>query len=109
VKVVPASLDIQSKPYKVDEPLKNHVMRRYNPNGSSGNYNSGITWGVPLQGEGVGLSRRGYISARFSITFSCTNPNDAGGDALAPFPDDQNAPRSYPLNRAIATQTVGVN
>ena len=105
VKVSPATLDVQPKPYEVQEGYENRTFRKYNPSGSAGNYNSGVNWNISMP-SGVGLCRRAYVSCRFSITFSVNNQT-AGG--LAPFRPDYDAPRSYPLNRSIATQTVGIN
>jgi len=84
VKIVPSSLDVDKKPYKVDEPLRSHVMRPFPPSGSSGNYNTGAKWTIPMSSN-EGLCRRAYVSAQFEITFSCSN---AGAQEAAPFPAD---------------------
>jgi len=58
-----------------------------------------VNWSISVP-SGVGVSRRAYISATFDMTFTFAN---AGQAAAAAFKADSYAPRSYPLNRSIAT------
>jgi len=104
VKVIPPPLEIDKKPYKVDGTYRTHKMIRLNPT-SSGDVSGGVEFAYTPT-SGVGLGRRAYLQADFWITFDCTNASDA---VKPPFPEDQNAPRSYPMNRAIKTQEVSIN
>ena len=102
VKVDPAPLDVSPKPYAVDTGYANRTFRQFAPSGSSGDYSSGVNWSISVP-SGVGVSRRAYISATFDMTFTFANTGQA---AAAAFVSDSYAPRSYPLNRSIATQTA---
>ena len=104
LKVLPASLDVAPKPYQVDSAYRNRTLRRFAPSGTADDYRSGVNWSISVNKD-VGISRRAFLSAKFQMTFRFTQ----GAAAYTAFPNDQFAPRSYPLNRGIATQTVGIN
>jgi len=105
VRVDPRIIDVSPRPYAVETGLKHNTYRSFPPSGSSTNYSSGVNWALSLTPE-AGLSRRAYITATFNLSFQFNNTGDA---PVAAFVDNAYAPRAYPLNRSISSQTAKVD